>query len=358
MLARRAPCSRAGKSAASAMKPPSPCTGSSTTQATVAGSTSALKSCSRPAIASSRRDAAVRVRRRRAVDLGRERPEAGLVGLDLARSSSSSAACGRGRRCRRRRRRAGRSPTRAILTAFSIASAPELTSSDFCSLARARRELGEPAADLDVRLVDADHEALVEVAVDLLVDRVDDGREAVAGVLAADAAGEVEVRAAVDVGDARAVGARDDEPRRRDAARDVARALGEDAVVGAGVGRGHARGVLHHRTRASADADLAMRSPRAGRASDCVACVADRRVERQCGVPHPPTPWRLRRCARARELVAERSLVPREPDVRERCFVLGRANSCCYWRFLRPRIARAHHAPPTKRHSAISSRPS
>ena len=58
---------------------------------------------------------------------------------------------------------------------------------------RARRELGEPAADLDVRLVDPDHEALVQVAVDLLVDRGDDRREAVTGVLAAEAAGEVEV---------------------------------------------------------------------------------------------------------------------------------------------------------------------
>ena len=90
---------------------------------------------------------------------------------------------------------------RAILTAFSIASAPELTSSDFCCSPRARRELGEPAADLDVRLVDPDHEALVQVAVDLLVDGRDDGAEAVARVLAADPAGEVEVAAAVDVAD-------------------------------------------------------------------------------------------------------------------------------------------------------------
>ena len=52
-------------------------------------------------------------------------------------------------------------------------------------VAAARRELGEPPADVDVRLVHADHEALVQVAVDLLVDGRDGGGQAVAGVLAA-----------------------------------------------------------------------------------------------------------------------------------------------------------------------------
>ena len=87
--------------------------------------------------------------------------------------------------------------------------------------AAARRELGEPAADLDVRLVRPDHEALVQVAVDLLVDRRDHRLEAVARVLARDAAREVEEGAAVGVGDARALRARDDEPRGCDAASDV-----------------------------------------------------------------------------------------------------------------------------------------
>ena len=67
--------------------------------------------------------------------------------------------------------------------------------------------------------------------VGLRLDRLDDRREAVTGVLAADAAGEVDERATVDVGDARAVGGGDDETRGRDAARHVARALGEDALV-------------------------------------------------------------------------------------------------------------------------------
>ena len=61
----------------------------------------------------------------------------------------------------------------------------------------------------------------MQVAVDLLVDRGDDRLEAVACVLAGDPAGEVEERAAVRIGDARALGGGHDEPRRRDAARDV-----------------------------------------------------------------------------------------------------------------------------------------
>ena len=106
-------------------------------------------------------------------------------------------------------------------------------------LARAGRQLGEPAAYVDVGLVDADHEALVEVLVGLRLDRLDDGREAVAGVLAADAAGEVDEAAAVDVGDARAVRVGDDELRGGDAGAHVAGALGEDLVVRGGLGDIH-----------------------------------------------------------------------------------------------------------------------
>ena len=90
---------------------------------------------------------------------------------------------------------------RAILTAFSTASAPELTSSDFAS-AVAGPELGQPAADLDVGLVHPDHEALVEEAVGLLVDRADDVLGAVAEVLAGDAAAEVDELPPVGVPDA------------------------------------------------------------------------------------------------------------------------------------------------------------
>ena len=109
--------------------------------------------------------------------------------------------------------------------------------------AGARRQLAEPPADLDVRLVEADHHALVQVAVDLLVDRGDHRRRAVPEVLAADAAGEVDVGAPVDVLELRALGARDDERRRRHAARDPAAALVRDAC---GLGPG---GELRHEPR-------------------------------------------------------------------------------------------------------------
>ena len=95
----------------------------------------------------------------------------------------------------------------------------------------ARRELGEPAADLDVRLVGADHEALVEVPVDLLVDRRDGSGEVVAGVLAADAACEVDVAAPVDVPDPGTIRPVDDERGDGDAACDVPRPLLEDALA-------------------------------------------------------------------------------------------------------------------------------
>ena len=86
---------------------------------------------------------------------------------------------------------------------------------------RARRELGEQAARLDVRLVARDHEALMEVAVDLLVDRGDDSLGTVAGVLAGDPAGEVEVGPPVGVDEACALRALDHEPRRRHASSHV-----------------------------------------------------------------------------------------------------------------------------------------
>ena len=94
----------------------------------------------------------------------------------------------------------------------------------------ARRELREALAHVHERLVRADHEALVEIAVGLGLDRFDDGGMAVTRVLAPDTAREVDVHAAVDVGDARALGLRDDESRCRDARRDVPRSLVADAL--------------------------------------------------------------------------------------------------------------------------------
>ena len=119
---------------------------------------------------------------------------------------------------------------RAILTAFSTASAPELKRIDFWSVAAAGRELAELAADVDVGLVGGDHEALVQVLVDLRVDRLDHRLGVVPEVLAADAAGEVEVADAVGALDVRAVGGDGDDGRRADAARDPALAGGQQCV--------------------------------------------------------------------------------------------------------------------------------
>jgi hypothetical protein len=107
---------------------------------------------------------------------------------------------------------------RATLTAFSTASAP-------------RRQFGEPPADLDVRLVDPDHEALVEVRVDLFVHGRDGGRQPVARVLAAEPAGEIDVRLAVHVFDPGVFRARDDDRRGLDPARHVLLAAGQDALA-------------------------------------------------------------------------------------------------------------------------------
>ncbi len=176
------------------------------------------------------RDAAVRVRRRHTVDLGREGAEARLVRLHLAghRHRQQRATVkgvvehDHGRPARERAR-----DLHGVLVGLGTG-----VEEDRLLLAPgARRRLGEPPAHLDVRLVHPDHEALVEVQVGLGVDRLDHRAEAVTGVLAADAAGEVDEGATIDVGDPRAVGGGDHETRGGDAVRHVAGALGEDALV-------------------------------------------------------------------------------------------------------------------------------
>ena len=67
-----------------------------------------------------------------------------------------------------------------------------------------RRDRVEPLGVLDVDLVRDDREVGVEEARGLLLHRRDDARMRVADVEAADAAGEVDERVAVDVGDGRA----------------------------------------------------------------------------------------------------------------------------------------------------------
>ena len=93
-----------------------------------------------------RGDSAVGIRSRHAVDLGREGTEALLVGVHLAghRHGEERAAV---ERVLERHDRGRPVAARAILTAFSTASAPELTSIERCSparRARARRDAGTP----------------------------------------------------------------------------------------------------------------------------------------------------------------------------------------------------------------------
>ena len=135
--------------------------------------------------------------------------------------------------------------------------------------APARRELGEPPAHLHVRLVHPDHEALVHVAVDLRMDRVDDGGQVVAEVGAAEPAGEVDVLAPLGVPDPRALGPLDDERRGRDPARHVALAGLLDALGCAAFLQRHGNRDCICAIR-PAKARLTQRRPRWGRPADTI----------------------------------------------------------------------------------------
>ena len=149
------------------------------------------------------RDPAVLVRERHAVDLGRERPEAGLVRVRL----------------RGEREREERAAVEASLEADHggplRVAARELdgvldglgAGVEERRLRRAgeRRDRGQALGVLDVDLVRDDREVGVEEARGLLLHRRDDARVRVADVEAADAAREVDERVAVDVGEQRPV---------------------------------------------------------------------------------------------------------------------------------------------------------
>ena len=106
-------------------KPPSPCTGSKTIAATSSAATRSVSARSSSASAAAASGPRYGVRERHAVDLGRERPEPGLVGVRLRRQAHRHQRAAVERRRRRRSPPAAR-VERAILTAFSTASAPEL----------------------------------------------------------------------------------------------------------------------------------------------------------------------------------------------------------------------------------------
>ena len=91
------------------------------------------------------------------------------------------------------------------MTAFSTASAPVENRIDFFS-PEIRRQGVQLLAECDVGLVGHDLEGGVGEGVELLLDRRDDLRMAVAGVEHGDAAGEVDVAVAILVPQFRALG--------------------------------------------------------------------------------------------------------------------------------------------------------
>src|SRR6185436_12075487 len=112
--------------------PPSPWTGSSSTQATVCGSTSDLKSFFIPAIAASVVTPRYGYGAGARYTSGANGPKPALYGCTLLVIVMVSSV--RPWKALSKTTTAGRPvAARAILTAFSLASAPELTRIDFCS---------------------------------------------------------------------------------------------------------------------------------------------------------------------------------------------------------------------------------
>ena len=163
---------------------------------------------------------AERVGQRRAVDLGARTGRSRACRACSSRSAPSSGWCGRGTRGRTRRPPALRCGARAILTAFSTASAPELNSAvRFSWLPGVSRF--SASATSHVAVVRRDHEAGVGERLHLRGDGVDDPRVAVADRGHRDARAEVDQRVAVDVDDDAAAGGRGvDRHGRADRARD------------------------------------------------------------------------------------------------------------------------------------------
>ena len=150
-----------------------------------------------------RRDAAIRIRRRRPVDLGRKRPHAALVD-EL------------GGQAHRQQRAAVEAAVEGDHRVAARVVAGDLdrvldrlgarVDQQRLLLVVAGSELAQQAAHLEIRVVGGDREAGVHQLLGLRADRRDDRLGRVAEVEHADAAGEVDVLASVDVGQAGAVG--------------------------------------------------------------------------------------------------------------------------------------------------------
>ena len=168
------------------------------------------------------RDAAVRIRAPRPVHLGGERPHAALV-HEL-----------RGQRHRQQRAAVEAAVERDHRVSAGVVAGDLDRVLDRLGagvdqqrllVVRARRELAQHPAHLEIGVVGGHREAGVDQLLRLLADRGDDRLGRVAEVEDADAAGEVDVLAAVDVGQMGAVGVGGEDRRDRDAAGDVAVAL-------------------------------------------------------------------------------------------------------------------------------------
>ncbi len=163
-----------------------------------------------------RADPAVGPGRRGAVDLGHERAEALLVGHDLGGQRHAEHRAAVEALVERDDRvaigRVARDLDRVLDGLGARVDEQRLLREG------ARVQRADAPADLDVRLVHRDREALVHVALGLFLHRSHDRLGRVAAVERADSADEVDVLPPVDVGQAGAVRSRDEDRRRRHSA--------------------------------------------------------------------------------------------------------------------------------------------
>ena len=177
------------------LKPPSPWIGSNTIAATAARFDVGLEDLRDGLLHVGQRR--VRVGEGRVVDLGREGPEAGLVGLHLAGQRDREQAAAVERAVEGDHAGAFGVITRDLDRVFDrLGTGREQRG---LLLVAARRQGVELLGQRDVALVGHDLVAGVRVALELRGDRTDHLRVAVAGVHHRDAAGEVDVAVAFDV---------------------------------------------------------------------------------------------------------------------------------------------------------------
>ena len=133
---------------------------------------------------------------------------------------------------------------RAILTAFSTASAPLLNSAAFVAPAIGTN-LAQLARKGDIRFVGRHHEARVLKLLQLLADAPNDARRRMAGIEAPNAAGEVEKDVSIDINETRPFGTLEEDAVLRfgNACGDIAPPLVDEGLAAwAGQGRADSYG--------------------------------------------------------------------------------------------------------------------